>query len=73
VIERNFTFLSKMETDRLNTNTNMPISRSFLEKMNEAVTRSPGTAMAWICVLFIVIVLSLTLPLYFPFHKQSTN
>lgn len=62
-----------MELDRLNTKTGLPLSKSFLEKMNEAVNKSPGTAMAWICVLFIVIILSLTFPLYFPSHKQSTN
>ena len=49
----------------------LPITKSFYDKLNEMMNKSPTVAISSICALFIVIVLSLTLPLYFPVKETS--
>lgn len=50
----------------------LKMSKSFYEKINEMLNKSPTTVITSICALFIVIILSLTLPLYFPLNNSST-
>lgn len=50
----------------------LKMSKSFYEKINEMLNKSPTTVITSICALFIVIILSLTLPLYFPLNTSST-
>lgn len=40
-------------------------SKSVYERMNEYLSKSPTTMITSICALFIVLILSLTIPLYF--------
>lgn len=42
------------------------LSHSVYEKLNEAMHKSPTTVITSICALFIVIILSITIPLLFP-------
>ena len=48
-------------------------TKSFYEKLNEQMNKSPATVITSICALFIVLILSLTLPLYFPHHQQQST
>lgn len=41
-------------------------SKSMYERMNEYLSKSPTTMITTICALFIVLILSITIPLYFP-------
>ena len=45
---------------------NIPVSPSFYDKLNNLMNKSPTAVISSICALFIVLILSLTLPLYFP-------
>ena len=52
----------------------MTTSKSFYERLNETMSKSPTTVITSICALFIVLILSLTLPLYFPTtHNAKCN
>ena len=44
----------------------LPVSPSFYEKLNNLMNKSPTAVISSVCALFIVLILSLTIPLYFP-------
>ena len=48
-------------------------TKSFYEKLNEQMNKSPATVITSICALFIVLILSLTLPLYFPQQNKHNS
>ena len=47
------------------------LTKSVYEKLNEMMQKSPSTVITSVCALFIVIVLSLTIPLYFPTKNSN--
>lgn len=51
----------------------LSLSQSVYGKLNEMFEKSPTAMISSICALFIVIILSLTLPLYFPIHHNNTT
>lgn len=56
----------RQETPEEGTTGKMSLSKSVYEKLDQLMNKSPTTVITSICALFIVIVLSLTIPLYFP-------
>lgn len=54
-------------------NPKLPVTKSFYERLNETMSKSPTTVITSISALFIVLILSLTLPLYFPMHTNKYN
>ena len=59
--------------DRPNEMNGMPISKSFYEKMNDYMQKSPTAVITSVCALFIVLILSLTIPLYFPININTAS
>lgn len=62
-----------MDLQTENNNPKISVSPSFYQKLNEAMKQSPGTVISSVCALFIVIILSITIPFLFPTREMSNN
>lgn len=55
-----------MELQVEHNNPKISLSQSVYTKLNEMMKQSPTTVISSVCALFIVIILSITIPLLFP-------
>lgn len=49
-----------------NADPTLRVSKSFYEKLHDALEKSPTTVITSVCALFMVLILSAIIPLYFP-------
>lgn len=59
--------------DTPNNSPTLKPSKSFYEKIGDLMGRSPATIISSICALFIVIILSIILPMYFPPNSKTND
>ena len=58
----------ELETER-----KLSLSQSVYGKLNEMMNKSPLSVIVSVCALFIVLLLCLTIPLYFPTNNTTKS
>ena len=65
--------MEKTEIDVPNSNPQITVSPSVIERLSKMMGNSPTTMITSICALFIVVVLSITLPVLLSTNASGNN